>query len=221
MSEKTRHLRLIVRELNSIASHLVGRRLLWARSGQFHALYVTFREREKILDLFEEVCGARLTYSYIAPGGVTDDAPAGWLRHVEAFLDQFEPVDRRLHALLTNNAIFVRRTAGIGVLAAGTAIVRLYRPGLARQRRRLGSPPRRRAALHRHVRGLHLRSHRVEGWQVPQDHPYPPVPPEAVVGDCWHRFFVRMLEVVQSVYLVRQGIEKYSQAPARSIGRSK
>ncbi len=49
--------------------------------------------------------------------------------------------------------------------------------------------------------------------KYPTDHPYPPVPPEAVVGDCWHRFFVRMLEVVQSVYLVRQGIEKYSQAP--------
>jgi NADH-quinone oxidoreductase subunit D len=48
--------------------------------------------------------------------------------------------------------------------------------------------------------------------QYPQDQPYPPVPPEAVLGDSWHRFYVRMLEVVQSIRLVRQGIEQYRKA---------
>ena len=122
VSEKTRHLRLIVCELSRIASHLVAAGCYGLDLGSFTPFMWTFREREKILDLFEEICGARLTYSYIAPGGVTADAPAGWLRHVEAFLDQFDPVVGDLHALLTNNAIFIRRTAGIGVLPAATAV---------------------------------------------------------------------------------------------------
>ena len=57
--------------------------------------------------------------------------------------------------------------------------------------------------------------------RYPEDHPYPPVPPEAVVGDSWHRYFVRMVEVVQSMYLVRQAMEKYSRAPGSVMSRSK
>ena len=79
-------------------------------------------EREKLLDLFEEVCGARLTYSYITVGGMTADLPPGWLQRCEAFLDQFEPVIREYHTLLTTNAIFVKRTANIGVLSPEMAI---------------------------------------------------------------------------------------------------
>ena len=148
-------------ELSRIANHLVAAGCYGLDLGSFTPFMWTFREREKILDLFEEVCGARLTYSYITVGGVTADLPAGWLEQCEAFLDQFEPVIDDLHALLTNNAIFIHRTAGIGVLPAGNGHrLRLHRPGAARQRRRLGPAPRRRAALHRHVRGLHLRGHR-------------------------------------------------------------
>ena len=65
----------------------------------------------------------------------------------------------------------------------------------------------------RDVRRLHVRGDRRRPTaSIRTDHPYPPVPPEAVLGDCWHRFFVRMLEVVQSMDLVRQAMEKYSQA---------
>jgi NADH-quinone oxidoreductase subunit D len=122
VSEKTRHLRVIVCELNRIANHLVAAGCYGLDLGSFTPFMWTFREREKIQNLFEELCGARLTYSYITPGGVTADAPTGWLKRCEEFLDQFEPVIGDLHALLTNNAIFIQRTANIGVLSAAMAV---------------------------------------------------------------------------------------------------
>ena len=69
--EKGRHLRVLISELNRIASHLVGMGAYGLDLGTFSPFLYAFRERERILDLFEEVCGARLTYSYITPGGVT------------------------------------------------------------------------------------------------------------------------------------------------------
>jgi NADH-quinone oxidoreductase subunit D len=91
VSEKARHLRVLIAELNRIASHLVGMGAYGLDLGTFSPFLYAFREREKILDLFEEACGARLTYSYITVGGLTADLPPGWLQRCEAFLDQFEP----------------------------------------------------------------------------------------------------------------------------------
>src|SRR6202142_1592461 len=120
--EKVRHLRLLIAELNRIASHLVGMGAYGLDLGTFSPFLYAFREREKILDLFEEVCGARLTYSYITVGGATADLPAGWLAKCEKFLQDLEPVIVEYHALLTTNAIFVRRTAAVGVLSPEMAI---------------------------------------------------------------------------------------------------
>src|SRR5437016_4151636 len=120
--EKANVIRVIVCELNRIASHLVAMGTYGLDLGTFSPFLYAFREREKILDLFEEVCGARLTYSYITVGGATADLPSGWLEKCEKFIDQLEPVIDEYHALLTSNAIFVRRTAGIGILSAAKAI---------------------------------------------------------------------------------------------------
>ena len=70
--EKGRHLRVLIAELNRIASHLVAMGTYGLDLGSFTPFLYAFREREKILDLFEEACGARLTYSYITPGGATE-----------------------------------------------------------------------------------------------------------------------------------------------------
>ena len=83
--ERGRHLRVIIAEMNRIASHLVGMGAYGLDLGTFSPFLYAFREREKILDLFEEVCGARLTYSYITPGGATADLPRGWLRSASSF----------------------------------------------------------------------------------------------------------------------------------------
>src|SRR5205085_11278404 len=115
LPDKARHLRVIIAEMQRIASHLVGMGAYGLDLGTFSPFLYAFREREKVLDLFEEACGARLTYSYITVGGATADLPPGWLKKCEAFLDQLTPVINECHALLTTNAVFVRRTANIGV----------------------------------------------------------------------------------------------------------
>src|SRR5215217_8340630 len=73
--EKAQVIRVLVCELNRVASHLVGMGAYGLDLGSFSPFLYAFREREIILDLFEELCGARLTYSYIAIGGATHDLP--------------------------------------------------------------------------------------------------------------------------------------------------
>jgi NADH-quinone oxidoreductase subunit D len=211
--DKARHLRVVIVELNRIASHLVGMGAYGLDLGTFSPFLYAFREREKILDLFEDVCGARLTYSYITPGGATADLPPGWLQQCEQFLDQFEPVIQEYHALLTTNSIFIKRTTGIGVISRDLAIS--Y--GCT-------GPVLRGSGVEHDLRfnGEEIYTEMYDGYifevvcekdgQYPADEDYPDVPPEAVLGDCWHRFYVRMLEVVQSVKLVRQAMQRYSTA---------
>jgi NADH-quinone oxidoreductase subunit D len=213
LPEKARHLRVLIAEMGRIASHLVGMGAYGLDLGTFSPFLYAFREREKILDLFEEACGARLTYSYITPGGVTADLPRGWLQKCSAFLDQFMPIIQEYHALLTTNSIFIQRTAGIGVMSAEMAIDYgctgpvLRGSGVDHDLRRDGEA--RYTSLYD---GYAFEVIVSRNGHYPNDHAYPPVPPEAILGDCWHRFYVRMLEVVQAIDLVRQAIEKYSTA---------
>ena len=212
--ERGRHLRVIIAELGRLASHLVGMGAYGLDLGTFSPFLYAFREREKILDLFEEACGARLTYSYLTPGGATADLPDGWLAKCEDFLDQFEPIIQEYHALLTTNAIFIKRTAGIGVLSPEMAI------GFG-----TSGPVLRGSGINHDLRrdGEEIYTSMYDGYafevicqlngHYPNDHDYPPVPTEATLGDCWHRFYVRMLEVVQAVDLVRQAMDRYSTSP--------
>lgn len=213
LPEKARHLRVLIAEVGRIASHLVGMGAYGLDLGTFSPFLYAFREREKILDLFEEVCGARLTYSYLTPGGATADLPKGWLQKVEAFLQQFEPVIQEYHALLTTNAIFVKRTANIGILSPEMAINYgctgpvLRGSGVDYDLRRDGEA--RYTSLYD---GYAFEVIVQKNGEYPKDHVYPAVPSDAVLGDCWHRFYVRMLEVVQAIDLVRQAIDRYSQS---------
>ena len=213
LSEKAMHLRVIISEMNRIASHLVGMGAYGLDLGSFSPFLYAFREREKILDLFEDACGARLTYSYLTPGGATADLPNGWLQKCEAFLTQLEPVINEYHTLLTSNKIFIERTAKIGVMSGEMAIDYgctgpvLRGSGVDHDLRRDGEQ-------------IYTEMYDGYAFEVivereghdPRDHDYPAVPREAVLGDCWHRFYVRMLEVMQSIDLVRQGIDRYSSA---------
>lgn len=211
--EKGRHLRVIISEMGRIASHLVGMGAYGLDLGSFSPFLYAFREREKILDLFEEVCGARLTYSYLTVGGATADLPPGWLQKCSDFLDQFEPIIAEYHTLLTTNSIFIKRTANIGIMSPEMAID--YG---------CSGPVLRGSGVDHDLRrdGEEIYTAMYEGYafevivekdgHYPKDHKYPAVPHEAVLGDCWHRFYVRMLEVMQAIDLVRQAIEQYSTA---------
>jgi NADH-quinone oxidoreductase subunit D len=211
LPEKARHLRVIIAEMGRIASHLVGMGAYGLDLGTFSPFLYAFREREKILNLFEDVCGARLTYSYLTPGGATADLPKGWLQKCEAFLTQFEPIIQEYHTLLTSNHIFIKRCANIGILSPEMAISYgctgpvLRGSGVDHDLRRDGEE-----RYTEMYDGYAFEIIVQKNGHYPKDHNYPPVPPDAVLGDCWHRFYVRMLEVVQAIDLVRQGIERYS-----------
>jgi len=211
--EKGKHLRVIIAELNRIASHLVAMGAYGLDLGAFTPFLYAFRQREDILNLFEEACGARLTYSYITPGGVTGDLPGGWLERCEKFLVDFEPIIQEYHTLLTSNAIFIKRTAGIGILPPDMAIDYgctgpvLRASGVDHDLRRDGDK-----YYTEMYDGYTYQVIVEKDGHYPQDHDYPPVPRDAVLGDSWHRFYVRMLEVVQSMDIVRQAMERYSAA---------
>ena len=213
LPEKGRHLRVIVSELSRIASHFVGMGAYGLDLGTFSPFLYAFREREKILDLFEAVCGARLTNSYLTVGGATHDLPHGWTKKCRAFIDQLLPVIVECHTLLTTNAIFVRRTTGIGVLTAEMAIDYgctgpvLRGSGVDQDLRRDGEE-----FYTQMYEGYAFEVICQRDGHYPRDHDYPPVPRSAVLGDCWHRFYVRMLEVMQAMDLVRQGIDFYEKS---------
>ncbi len=222
--EKAMVLRVIIAELNRIASHLVGMGAYGLDLGSFSPFLYAFREREIILDLFEEACGARLTYSYITIGGVTHDVPASitipsglaaltrrspnmkvsWLEALEMFLNWLEPRITEYHTLLTENAIFIKRTAAIGVLSREKAISYgctgpvLRGSGVDHDLRRDGEK-------------IYTRMYDGYQFEIPVA-PFKKAPPEVILGDNWCRFYVRMMEVVQSIKLIRQGIQKYAKA---------
>jgi NADH-quinone oxidoreductase subunit D len=206
--EKAQVIRVIIAEMNRIASHLVGMGAYGLDLGTFSPFLYAFREREMILDLFEEVCGARLTYSYVTVGGVHDDLPQGWVERCQKFLDYLKPRINEYHTLLTRNHIFVQRTANIGVMSREQALTYgcsgpMLRGSLDSTR---GDP------------AFDLR--KVEPYCGYEQYdfnaivpPFPEwIPPGAVIGDCWHRFMVRMLEVIESIKLVEQGLRKYATA---------
>ena len=86
--ERARFLRTAVGELQRIASHLIWLGSFALDLGATTIFVYCFREREMVLDLFEKLCGARLTYNYMRFGGVMADCPSGWPEQVEQFLDR-------------------------------------------------------------------------------------------------------------------------------------
>ena len=225
--EKAMVVRVIIAEMNRIASHLVGMGAYGLDLGTFSPFLYAFREREIILDLFEEVCGARLTYSYITIGGATHDLPnqitippglasltgkspntkMAWSDAVLLFLEWLEKRIFEYHTLLTRNSIFIKRTAGSGIMSREMAISYgctgpvLRGSGVDYDLRRDGEP-------------IYTRMY--EGYEF--DVPFAmfegikTIPNEVVLGDNWCRFFVRMLEVNQAIRLVRQALAKYPSA---------
>ncbi len=198
--ERGRYIRTIMAELNRIASHLVSFGSYGLDMGAFTPFLYAFREREYIMDLFESACGARLTYSYITVGGPRWDLPDGFVDRCRRFLDYFEPKIDEYNTLLSFNHIFIKRTAGVGVISAEDAI----RWGLS---------------------GPCLRGSGVK-WDLRRSAPYDiydrfnfeipigvdgghdDIPRDVVAGDSWNRYFVRMLEMKQSARIVRQALDQ-------------
>src|SRR5205814_967590 len=115
---KAQYIRVMLDELQRLSSHLLWLATSAIDLGAMTPFFYTFREREVILDLFEEFCGARLTLNCMKVGGVYGDLPAGFLTRVREFVDPFEKRVDEYEDLLTENRIWKKRTVGIGVLTA-------------------------------------------------------------------------------------------------------
>jgi len=120
--ERAEYLRVIVCELNRISSHLIAFGSYTADMGAFTPFLYAIREREKVNDLFEMICGNRLTYNYARVGGVSGDAPPGFLEKTKEFLDYFEPKLDEYNNLISYNKIFVHRLANVAVIPAEEAV---------------------------------------------------------------------------------------------------
>src|SRR5262249_59266299 len=111
--------RVIAAEMNRLASHLLSVGTMVLDIGAITPFFHAFREREKINDLIEQLCGARLTYNYMRIGGVAWDLPPDFAENVTTFLDRFEPMLAEYHDLISANKLYVERCAGVaGVMPA-------------------------------------------------------------------------------------------------------
>jgi len=193
VNERVKTLRVLVAELNRIASHLLSVGTYAMDIGAYTPFLHCFREREKILDLFEWTCGARLLYNYNWVGGVSHDIPDGFVEKTRQFLAEFEPVIAEQNELLSFNKIFIERTAGVGILSEELA-------------------------LSYNVTGPNLRGSGVS-WDLRKEEPYcgyetydfsVPVGQGRFgpLGSCWDRYYVRVREMQECLKIIRQALDR-------------
>ena len=189
LPDRVEYIRVLVAELQRIASHLIAVGAYGLDVGAITPFTWTLRDRERILDLFEQLCGARLLYNYIWPGGLSHDLPPKFIERTIEFLDYFEPKIEELNNLLTTNKIFIERSADVGVLPADVGI-------------NFG------------VSGPCLRASGVD-WDLRKNESYSvydkfdfEVPigrgDHGTIGDCWDRYYVRVQEIQESSKIIRQ-----------------
>jgi NADH-quinone oxidoreductase subunit D len=113
---------VIVDEMSRCASHLIWLGTYGLDVGATTPFLWCLRDREEILDMFEEVCGSRMNFNYYRPGGLLYDLPTGWLGKLERFLDRFHThIGEDYRRILEGNEIFLERTVGVGTIPAEVA----------------------------------------------------------------------------------------------------
>lgn len=191
--QRVEYIRVIMGELQRIASHLVAIGTYGADLGAFTPFLFAFRDREKILSLFEMTCGARLLYNYIWIGGLSHDLHPDFVRLTREFVSYFRPNIKEMNDLLSFNKIFIERTANVGILPLETAI-------------NFG------------VTGPNLRASGLK-WDLRRNDAYSvynkldfniPVGEGRMgtVGDCWDRYFIRILEMDESLNIIEQALNQ-------------
>jgi NADH-quinone oxidoreductase subunit D len=194
-------IRVMAVELNRIASHLVSFGTVGMDLGAFGPFMYALREREYVLDLFEQLCGARLTLSYINVGGVTWDLPPRFGEKLGEFLDYFEPKIDEYNDLLSFNHIFIKRTANVGVVSKELAIAHALTGPMIR-----GS-------------GIPLDLRRTRAYSIYDRLEFDVCVGSGLkgtVGDCWDRYWVKMQEMKQCVRILRQCIAQMPDGPYRA-----
>jgi len=190
---RAEYVRVLTSELNRIASHLVWWGALLLDLGGFTPILYAFEDREKILDLLEELCGARLTYCYYRFGGLYNDVDDDFLNDTRRFVQEMRPRLAMYRDLVTDNIILRKRLTGIGPISAEMC-------------RKYGAtgPVIRGSGIAYDVR-------KVEPYSVyPQLDFKIPVYPE---GDSMARYLVRMDEMEQSLRIIEQALDRLPAGP--------
>ncbi|MYC08129.1 MAG: NADH-quinone oxidoreductase subunit D [Chloroflexi bacterium] len=197
--ERAEHIRVILAELNRIASHLLFYGVYGLDMGAMTPMLYGFRERERIQELFESVTGARLMHNYFRIGGVKEDLPADFPARMHRLMEQLRQGIAECDALLSQNEMFLARTKGIGAISAEDA-------------------------LDYGITGPALRAS-----GVPEDvrisEPYSIYDrfdfgiPVGTYGDCWDRYYVRVEEMRQSVRIIEQAMASMESGPVMASDR--
>ena len=192
-----RYIRMLLSELNRLSSHLVWFGTQGFDMGAMSAMFYGFRERELILDFYEMVTGLRMNHNYIMPGGVWEDLPDGWERQFEALMDLLPGRIDEYEELLSLNPIFLERTRGVAVITDEQALALC-------------------------ATGPILRATGVS-WDVRRDLPYELYEemdfevPTATEGDVYARYVVRMLEMRESLKILRQVMDRMPQGDFKNM----
>ena len=190
--ERAEYLRVIMSEMMRIAKHLLSIGFFTNDLGAMMTpLLYMWREREKLVDLFEMVCGQRLTFNYMRIGGVSHDIPPEFLPALKKFLKEMPGFIDEYDQLLATNEVLLMRTKGVGILPADVAI-------------------------NASCSGPMLRASGVK-WDIRKADPYLVYDrfdfdiPIGTVGDVYDRYRVRIEEMRQSVRILEQAIEQLPQ----------
>jgi len=185
--QRAEYIRVIMDELNRIASHLIWLGTFSLDLGAITPFLYCFREREMILDLIEMTCGQRMTFNYMRVGGVSRDLPQEFIPKAREFVKYFKPRVDEYEAILTQNPLFLGRTKGVGILDQKTAI-------------------------DYSVTGPNLRATGLR-WDLRKEEPYSVYNkfefdiPTGTRSDTWDRYMVRIQEMRQANRIVEQALE--------------
>ncbi|KGX87292.1 NADH-quinone oxidoreductase subunit D [Pontibacillus marinus] len=186
--ERAEYLRILSMELGRIASHLVWFGTYLLDIGAVSPFLYAFREREVIINLLNELSGARLTFNYMRVGGVKWDAPEGWVDRVREFVPYMREQLKGYHDLVSGNEIFLNRVKDVGTYT-------------------------REDALEYALSGANLRCTGVD-WDLRRDEPYSIYDRfdfdviTRTKGDAWSRYECRMAEIEESLKIVEQAVEQ-------------
>lgn len=201
LPRRVEYIRVLVAEMNRIASHFIAIGTYGLDLGAFTPMFWLMKDREHILRMLEWLSGARMLYNYIWIGGLYYDLPVGFEEQVKEFIGYLRPKLTELDTILMENPIFVSRTANVGVLPLNLAI-----SGGATGPMLRGS-------------GLRYDIRKVDGYSV-----YPELEFNVPVGqgqmgttgDCWDRTWVRVREIHESLRIIEQCIGKLTGDHRRS-----
>jgi NADH dehydrogenase (ubiquinone) Fe-S protein 2 len=196
---RAQYIRVIFGEITRILNHLLALTTHAIDVGALTPFLWAFEEREKLMEFYERVSGARMHAAYFRPGGVTQDIPAGLLQDIYLFIDQFASRIDEIEEMLTNNRIWKQRLVNIGVVTAKEAMAWGFS-------------------------GVMLRGSGVP-WDLRQAQPYEVYDqmkfdiPTGLRGDCYDRYLIRVEEMRQSLRIISQAINKIPNGPIKMDDR--